>query len=411
MIPSDLISVRLFKNVVAKFVPDYISEDDYIVLNTLQRAFDNNSNIVDSVLILSRELNQTNIDFSVIIEDFVSSLAEHYFQNENNSDPIITQFLNTNQFGFLSKVEEMRELQIAFSRLERKRLKELLKVEDQIEEMEDMRIAFQRIERKEKKALLEEIEINQSANFSEVSHSSMIENKNLVDNTDITLQKTNWKSIVRIAAILILILIPTGISLFFFNTKTAHISHNEKDNKQKKNNFVAEIVDITDFKKIEVPPMVSNQGTTFLETGDHGFGFAQEEVKIIITCVSFNDQIVYLDQKNKSLESKNKELNTKKIKDKKSTLSSLNETAKKCALMKEALLRLESTYEFKKDKLKLVKQQKIDLKLIKVYSISTSVEQKTYYLQIGEDYFDLSNGKGKLKKVIDPEILEQLLDI
>ena len=26
-------------------------------------------------------------------------------------------------------------------------------------------------------------------------------------------------------------------------------------------------------------------------------------------------------------------------------------------------------------------------------------------------YFDLSNGKGKLKKVIDPEVLEQLLDI
>ena len=411
MIPSDLISVRLFKNCVAQFVPDYISEDDHIVLNTLQSAFDNNSNIVDSALILSRELNQFNFDFSVIIEDFVSTLAEHYFHFENNLDPIITQFLSTNQFGFLSKVEEMRELQIAFKRLERKRLKELLKAEDELEEMEDMRIAFQRIERKEKKALLEEIEINQSANFSEVSHSSMIENKNLVDNTDITLQKTNWKSIVRIAAILILILIPTGVSLFFFNTKTTHISHNEKDNKQKENNFVAEIVDITDFKKIEVPPMVSNQGTTFLETSDHGFGFAQEEEKIIITCVSFNDQIVYLDQKIKSLESKYKELNTKKIKDKKSTLSSLNETEKKCALMKKDLLKLESTYEFKNDKLKLVKQQKIDLKLIKVYSLSTGVEQKRYYLQIGDDYFDLSNGKGKLKKVIDPEVLEQLLDI
>lgn len=409
MIPSDLISVRLFKNCVAQFVPDYISEDDHIVLNTLQRAFDNNSNIVDSALILSRELNQTNIDFSLIIEDFVSSLSEHYFQNENNSDPIITQFLNTNQFGFLTKIEEMRELQIAFSRLERKRLKELLKAEDELEEMEDMRIAFQRIERKEKKALLEEIEINQRANFSKVSHSSMIENKNLVDNTDITQQKTNWKSIVRIAAILMLILIPTGISLFFFNTKTTHVSHNEKDNKQMKNNFVAEIVDITDLKKIDVPPMVSNQGTTILETSEQvvqGFGLVKE--KIIITCLSFNDQIVYLDQKIKSLETKHKELNTKKIKDKQSTLSSLNETAKKCALMKEALLKLESTYEFKNDKLKLVKQQKIDLKLIKVYSISTSVEQKTYYLQIGEDYFELSNGKGKLKKVIDPEVLEQL---
>jgi hypothetical protein len=118
-----------------------------------------------------------------------------------------------------------------------------------------------------------------------------------------------------------------------------------------------------------------------------------------------------LDQKIKSLETKHKELNTKKIKDKQSTLSSLNDTEKKCSLMKENLLKLESTYEFKNYHLKLVKQQRIDPKSIKVYSLRVSEEQKTYYLQIGEDYFDLSNGKGKLKKVIDKEVLEQLLDI
>lgn len=400
MIPSDLISVRLFKNFVAQFVPDYISEDDHIVLNTLQRAFDNNSNIVDSALILSRELNQNNIDFSVIIEDFVSSLAEHYFQNENNADPIITQFLNTNQFGFLSKVEEMRELQIAFSRLERKRLKELLKVEDQIEEMEDLRIAFQRIERKEKKAILQKIEEELKSAFRDKGSIHSLNENELKQNI-------NWRFVSRIAAIFILILIPTGISIYLFNSKTTYISQKEKDKEQKDNNFIAEIVDITDLKKIDVPPMVSNQGTTILETSEQvvqGFGLVKE--KIIITCISFNDQIVYLDQKIKSLETKHKELNTKKIKDKQSTLSSLNETEKKCALMKENLLKLESTYEFKNDKLKLVKQQKIDLKLIKVYSLSTGVEQKRYYLQIGDDYFDLSNGKGKLKKVIDPEVLE-----
>ena len=404
MIPSDLISVRLFKNCVAQFVPDYISEDDHIVLNTLQRAFDNNSNIVDSALILSRELNQFNFDFSVIIEDFVSTLAEHYFQNETNSDPIITQFLNTNQFGFLSKVEEMRELQIAFKRLERKRLKELLKAEDELEEMEDLRIAFQRIERKEKKAILQKIEEEQQAAFSDNVYDHSFNENELK-------QKTNWRFITRIAVIFILILLPTGISIYLFNSKTTSVSVKKEDKKQESKNLYAEIVDIADLKKIELPATVSSQGTTSLETSEQGFGFAQQEEKITITCVSFDNQIVYLDQKIKTLESKNKELQSKKIKDKQSALSSLNETAKKCALMKEALLKLESTYEFKNDKLKLVKQQKIDLKLIKVYSLSTSVEQKTYYLQIGEDYFDLSNGKGKLKKVIDPEVLEQLLDI
>ena len=404
MIPSDLISVRLFKNCVAQFVPDYISEDDYIVLNTLQRAFDNNSNIVDSTLILSRELNQFNFDFSVIIEDFVSTLAEHYFQNETNSDPIITQFLNTNQFGFLSKVEEMRELQIAFKRLEIKRLKDLLKAEDELEEMEDMRIAFQRIERKEKKAILQKIEEEQQAAFSDNVYDHSFNENELK-------QKTNWRFITRIAVIFILILLPTGISIYLFNSKTTSVSVKKEDKKQESKNLYAEIVDIADLKKIELPATVSSQGTTSLETSEQGFGFAQQEEKITITCVSFDNQIVYLDQKIKSLESKNKELQSKKIKDKQSALSSLNETEKKCALMKKDLLKLESTYEFKNNKLKLVKQQKIDLKLIKDYSFSTSVEQKTYYLQIGEDYFDLSNGKGKFKKVIDPEVLEQLLDI
>jgi hypothetical protein len=295
----------------------------------------------------------------------------------------------------------MRELQIAFKRLERKRLKELLKAEDESEEIEDMRIAFQRIERKEKKSILQKIEEEQQAAFNnKVYDHSFNENEH----------KINWSFVTRIAAVLVLILIPIGISIFLFNSKTTYVSHREKDKKQQDNNFVAEIVDITDLKKIEVPPIDSNQGITLLETSEQGFGFAKEEEKIFITCLSFNDQIVYLDQKIKSLESKNKELQSKKIKDKQSTLSSLNETEKKCTLMKKDLLKLESTYEFKNDKLQLFKQQRIDLKSIKIYSLRVSDEQKTYYLRIGEDYFDLSNRKGKLIKVTDPEILEQLSD-
>ena len=83
----------------------------------------------------------------------------------------------------------------------------------------------------------------------------------------------------------------------------------------------------------------------------------------------------------------------------------------KCLLKKNQLLALEATYEFKKDKLKLFKQEKIDLKSIKVYSLSENVDNKIFYLKIGEDYFDLSKSKGKLKKVDDPDIIEQLDDI
>jgi hypothetical protein len=379
MNPSDFLSVSLFKKSIAEYIPDYNSVDNEVVFKTLQRSL--SDNIQDNALILSQELQQNQIDFKEILEDFISNLADHYVQNPNLLDPIITQLLNSNLLGFNSKVEELKELQIAIQRNERKRLKEILNQHDELQFQDDLEIAFQRIERKEKKEILREIEMQtESINMN---------------------QKTNWRFVMRIAALFILVLIPVGISIFFFNG-------NSNKNKGRKNNIYVETGDMTDLKKIDIPPAVFNLGSTILETNERGSSFSKGDEKIEITAISFQNQVAYLDEKIQNLESKYKEFKSKKINNKQSILESLLEVKEKCFLKKKELLGLESTYEFKNGKLKLFKQEKIDLKSIKVYSLSDKEDHKMFYLRIGEDYFNLSNVKGKLKKEAAPDGLHKI---
>jgi hypothetical protein len=392
MVPSDLLSVNLFKKSVAEYLPDYILVHNDVVLKTIQRALDNNYNIEESVLILSKDLDKNQVDLPQVLDDFLSELADFYVQTPNLLDPIIEQLFKLGHTLFLMKIEDTKELQIAIQRSERKRLKKLLLAIDEQQEAEEIRAAFQRIERKEKKENLQRIE-----NGQQISN---------------TTQKINWRFVMRIAALFILVLIPVGISIFFFNGGSESVTNGRSKNKKEDNNIIyAETGDLTELKDINIPAAVYSLGSTILETDEQGFGFAQEEEKISINLISFKNQIAYLDNKIQSIESKYDELKSKKIKQKKSTLQSLIEVKEKCFLKKKELLALEATYEFKKDKLKLFKQEKIDLKSIKVYSLSESDDQKIFYLKIGEDYFDLSKSKGKLKKVVDPDIIEQLDDI
>jgi hypothetical protein len=390
MNPSDFLSVSLFKKSIAEYLPDYDSVDNEVVFNTLQRSL--SSNVQDSALILSQELQQNQIDFKEVIEDFISNLADHYVQNPNHLDPIIKQLLNSNFLGFNSKVEEVKELQIAIQRNERKRLKEILNHQDELQFQEDIEIAFQRIERKEKKEILKEMEMQtESINMN---------------------QKTNWRFVMRIAALFILVLIPVGISIFFFNRNSGSgLGEDSKTNKEENNTIYAETGDLTDLKNIDLPSAIFSVGSTILESNQQGFGFAQEEEKITINILSFNNQLAYLDEKIQKIDSKYQELKTKKIKNKKSALKSLKVTQEKCILKKNELLALESTYEFKNEKLQLFRKEKIDLKTIKVYFIENEEETRSYYLRIGEDYFYLSTQIGKLKKVVESDILEQLEDI
>ena len=278
MMPSDLLSVSLFKKSVAEYLPDYILVDNDVVFKTMQRALDNNYNVYDSALILSKELEQNQVNLKEVLEIFLTDLADYYVQSTNLEDPIIEQLLKLGHSVFLSKIEDAKELQIAIQRSERKRLKELLLIHDEQQEAEEIRAAFQRIERKEKKEILQRIE-----------------NEQQISNTT---QKINWRFVMRIAALFILVLIPVGISIFFFKGGSESVTNGKSKNKKEDNNIIyAETGDLTELKDINIPAAVYSLGSTILETDDQGFGFAQEEEKISINLISFKNQIAYLDNK------------------------------------------------------------------------------------------------------------------
>jgi hypothetical protein len=236
--------------------------------------------------------------------------------------------------------------------------------------------------------------------------------KNYSQESSNSAQKTNWRFVMRIAALFILVLIPVGISVFFFNQNSGSgLGEDSKTNKEENNTIYAETGDLTDLKNINLPSASFSVGNTILQPVQRTQGLANLDVEISINIISYLNQLAFLEEKIQKIDSKYQELKNKKIKNKKSTLQSLKETQEKCILKKNELLALESTYEFKNEKLQLFRKEKIDLKTIKVYFIQNEEETRSYYLRRGDDYFYLSTQKGKLKKVVESDILEQLEDI
>jgi hypothetical protein len=412
MSQTELLSVSLFKQHISVHLAGYLEVESDNVLVTLQQAISNSGN--DSFHILKQELEKISVNIGDVLEDYISDLADHFVQNPNISDSIINQLLRTNFLSFVSKVEAAQEVRVAIQRVERKRLKELLQEQEELQEEEDLRIVLQRFERKSKKQLLQEIEnqnefeVAQENNTNHVDQSASMSKK---PNS----AKANWNFVIRIAAIFILFLIPVGVSVFFFNGNSNSVPNGNSNENQETNGTVyAETGDLKELRSIDIPVAISSNASTKLKSNEITQGYGQDYQKqdnISITLISYKNQITYLNNKIDSLESKYKELQTKKIKNKQITLQSINDTKLKCSKEKIKLLALESTYDFKNNNLKLFKQERIDLKSIKVYSLNDENEHKVYYLQIEEEYFSLLMVKGKLIKVVDEAIIDELDNI
>ena len=79
MRPTEMISVRLFKQHIAEQIPSYTTVEEDRVMLTLQRAL--SVSIYDSAAILKQELQDANVDFTEVLTNYVSDLADHYVQN------------------------------------------------------------------------------------------------------------------------------------------------------------------------------------------------------------------------------------------------------------------------------------------------------------------------------------------
>jgi hypothetical protein len=390
-------SISIFKQKVNLFVPVFVNETDDFFKKLLWSIFKNEYEI-SSYKLLVDSIEKNGDTLAVFFNEFVESLAELVFKKSIQKDEFIQFLIDSNNSIFEKHLFFLEEVSIAISNIERNIQKEILQnLEIGIEEKE-IENAITKLERKEKKLALQEIEKNYGLDSIQTTRI-----------TEANENKTNFQFILRIAALFILVLIPLGISIFFY--KHSDDGLNSHQNKDVKNLLYSETGDLTELKKIDVPSAIFSNGSIIIENNEIGFGYAKNEEKIKVTIVSYSNQLAYFENKTKQLEEKYSQLKNKRIKAKASTLKSLKDLLILCESKKDELLSLELTYEFKNEKLKLYKQEKIDLKSIKVYSLTNDEEIKSYYLLLDDKYYYLPSSKGKLVRVVDIELLEKLEEI
>ena len=372
MLPTEMISVRLFKQHIAEHIPSYTTVEEDKVMLTLQRAL--SVSIYDSAAILKQELQDANVDFTEVLTDYVSDLADHYVQNPAIADPVIEHLLTTNFLSFATKVEEAKELQLAIQRKERKRLKELLRANDEEQEADDFRIAFERIERKELKKQLQELdELSPEANY-------------LFDNEDsnegirpLQANSSNNRIWMRVAALLVLVLIPVGIFLFRNVADTtfdpAVAKKGDKPNVDDSKYLASE--DISKLVEVSLPDASNKIVISEIDSDiDRGQGYANEDdLSIEIKVVSKANQLDYLKLKSDSIRNKqnelrallkNKNIKKQKVKELNKLISQLGIARVKCIQMSNEIKRTDMYYEFTLKNLTIYTIKEIDPKRFNV---------------------------------------------
>ena len=433
-------SVEIFKQIISNHIPDYKSSLDDAVFRDAKSFFtDSDSEIGDTQNIsrakstvsyifeadseinepsLKQQLQNKEIDLNEIIDEFLGDLAQLYLEEPNSSDPIILFLLYSNNLEFLKQLEFAKELKQAIRRIERQEKKEELKQLDEQEDEGVIRAAFQRIEREEKKKQLQDLEEAEKlkpTGSGFISYSANLELKDEYQFNQSVASKNQipWKFVIRVAAILILVLIPVGISVLFFgDDETSTVIKGPKP-KGGKTIIYAETGDLSELKRLDIPLPKIDDIISTIQNNKPSFGFAREEEKISISVIYKGNQIDYLDQKIILIENKIKELKAKNIKDKEATLTSLSEISSKCKLDKKALELKDLTYEFdsKNFKLTVYTKNKIDPKKLKVYSIKNDDESLSYFLKLFDNYYSLSKSKGSLGVVTNQELLDELEEI
>ena len=398
--PSELLSVRLFKQHISEYLPEYLAVDDANVLQTLQRSL--SPNLYDSAEFLKIQLKNNQVDFSQVIEDFVSELADHYVQSPEQSDPVIEQLLKNNYFSFASKVESAKELQLAIQLTERKRLKEILRTNDEEQEAEDLRIVFERLERQELKKFLQETEgFSAAAGYAQMSRN--YEHTNIASPPlPPSFKKKNtlghW---LKIAAILLVILIPAGILLYrnMLNQTVPTVAKTgEKPDSTDDAQYLAS-EDIGGLLDIRLPDVSIKQVFSEIDSDlDRGQGYASEDVtKIKIEVISKASQLKYLKLKADSIYRKQtdfknqlKQGNAKKQNpdELRKRIEQLQSARVKCDQLADEIKKSDMLYEFTLKNLKLYSNKDIDPKRFSVREeINPDTREMEYFLLLDDKVF------------------------
>jgi hypothetical protein len=411
-------SVDIFKTIISEYIPEYLSTSNEEVISDAKSFFGKSNSaglFAPPISLFEEKLLLKGINLNNLREEFLSDLASNHLNEPSNNDVITSFLLETGNIDFTEQIEFAHSIKLAFQKIERKEKKELLKQLDEYQEEEEIRAAFHRIERAEKKRLLQELDDLEIIRPTGTEYSAYSVNpgqENIPHSIKPVAAKNQipWKFVIRVAAVLILVLVPVGITVLFFGDDETSVGGKSPKPKNGKSIIYAETGDLTEIKKINIPLPKVNNLVSKIENNEPSFGFAKQEDKVTMSVIFTGDQIDYLAEKITLLEKKVKELKTKNIKDKEATIKSLVNISTKCKSEKQILESKEFTYQFDKKSFKLTifSSKKIDPENLKVYSLKEDDSTINYFLKIKDSYYQLSGKSGQLKIFTNNDVIEEL---
>jgi hypothetical protein len=411
-------SFAIFKELVISVIPNYKNKADE-VFDSIIWSILKEDKLNRDFQFFSDELNKNGHSIENFSNELFESFAQLVIDKRIDGEPIINYLIDSKNNVFLGHKMFLENLSNSINNLERTNLKQTLKqLEAEIEE-KDLEIAITNLERNERKKMLQDIEgfekeIAVSYNISES------------DNNISSKRNNDWRFTIKIAAMLILIVLPFGIYIFFFNkgelnNTEQHASNNSKvklennseikNEDEKSSSLLAKTIDLLDINKINTPESEIQIITKSIKEISDGFGFAKEKLTIQIELVSNLKAESYLSNKRLIINKKQKEIDLLNIKDKDLAKKSLLEADSICKSLIKNIKKLEWSYKFENNKLTLFTNQDIDKKHLEVYSIKDDENAKLnmYYLKIDNFYYAIKiNDEDLLIKVVDEVLLDKL---
>ena len=396
MVKTD--SIQLFRDTVNLYLPEYFNVS---IEDVKKDLFDLLAIDVIFGLIATPDTSQQSLNFLLktnkisgeeIIDAYFSALALLYIENPQTKDELVVRLIDGNQKNFKSYIEEALLMKEAFQRLDRKEKKEYLQNLEVQLEAEALQVAFTPMAREQEKVAFFQVqEINKQVAAS----------NNNEDNSPV--QKFTLRSIIRIAASVIILSIPAGLLyLFLTGTPTHNSAKKTVENKKQTQDYFA-----SNSLKMNLPGVTSTQGTKQAIPTSESFGYANVEDEIIIEIQNYEAQLIYLETKRKQLQAEISNLESLSFKHKKSTLDSLRTGVFNVDALKKEIQLKEGTYTFKDKKVTLLIVKKKDLQKMKVFNYNEEGTDK-FYLKMESDYYLLTEPKGKLKRLSDQDIIESL---
>lgn len=410
---SDITSVQFFRKSISKVTPVYSEAESSVLLKTLQMVFSKRT-IEECAQELQENFNVSSSESIDLLNDFIDELAQVYSLNIALKDPIIDLLLQSELFQ--AQILFYTELNDAFQRIERSRLKRMLANHEDQQLESDLEIVLTKMEHRRLKDKLKDYDsklrketLAKLSNLNSEHVASFWSEESSKSDSPKIFNKT--KFIMRIAAMVILIAIPAAILFNSNHSSSGYQASNKKSPNKNKSNSVFENFDFD----INLPSAnISNENVIVRQ--QEQFGFATEEKNIQIEVVYSDNQLKYLAKRQTEIGEYVKRLEIAKNTKSKNGIKKvrLDREIEKAEKMLDAIImqlsaiqKTDFTYQSTDSKIKVFFSGKKLSGAIKAYELNEN--SSIYYLNInGKFYSYTQNQSGKLKLIEDSDKIEEL---